>query len=157
MEDQHAAGGLPVRLGHPALFDVSPVAGEGDWLAAIWVADFTPMFVPAVVVGAVEGASSSVGRADVSPGGLPGVEQWRELVSQYPWNADEALRVMACESGGDPNAIGGANYGLMQINAVHQQKVRDGDLASLFDPAENLRVAALIYADQGWSPWACRP
>jgi len=32
------------------------------------------------------------------------VQRWRELVSQYDWNVDLALRVIACESEGNPLA-----------------------------------------------------
>jgi hypothetical protein len=90
-------------------------------------------------------------RADV-----PGVAQWRGAVSAYGWPVEEALRVMSCESGGQPTATGGANYGLFQINAVHSARV-GGNLQALYDPATNIRVAYDIWADQGWAPWACKP
>lgn len=85
-----------------------------------------------------------------------GTEQWRGLVSAYGWSIDEALAVMDCESRGQPNATGGANYGLFQINAVHAARV-GGDLQALYDPATNIRVAYEIWSDQGWAPWACKP
>jgi hypothetical protein len=82
--------------------------------------------------------------------------QWRDLIGAYPWPVDEALRVVACESSGDPSAYYAGNYGLFQINAVHWRRV-SGDLEALFDPLVNTRVAYEIWADQGWAPWACRP
>jgi len=82
--------------------------------------------------------------------------EWRALVSRYDWPIDEALRVMGCESSGYADAYNAGNYGLMQINAVHAAKV-DGALERLFEPEENLRVAYIIWRDQGWAPWACRP
>lgn len=61
-----------------------------------------------------------------------------------------------CESSLNPAAYNAGNYGLYQINAVHAARV-GGDLASLFDPAVNVRVAYEIWAEQSWIPWACKP
>ena len=84
-----------------------------------------------------------------------GVEQWRGLVAQYPWDVTTVLRIMQCESGGDPTATGGPNYGLMQVNAVHSARV-GGNLSALYDPATNIRVAYDIYVDGGgFGPWSC--
>lgn len=93
-----------------------------------------------------------------TPPSTYGVERWRALVSAYfPTEVvDQVLRVMTCESSGNPSAFNGANYGLMQINAVHAAKV-NGPLSRLYEPEENLRVAAIIWRDQGWGPWSCKP
>lgn len=89
----------------------------------------------------------------------PGRQQpdWAELICQedYTWDCGKALRVMWCESRGDPLAYNAGNYGLWQINAVHRRRV-GGDLAALFDPAVNTRVAHEIYSEQGFAPWDCR-
>jgi hypothetical protein len=82
-----------------------------------------------------------------------GVEQWRDLVAAYfPGEVDTALRVMACESGGNPGAYNpsGAS-GLMQVMPMWFD-IFGGDP---FDPANNLRVAALVRAEQGWGAWVC--
>jgi soluble lytic murein transglycosylase-like protein len=86
-----------------------------------------------------------------------GVEQWRGLVAQYDWPVAEALRVMACESGGNAAAESGyGDGGLMQIRyAAHYDKVASYD--ALFDPATNIAVAYRIWRDQGWAPWGCSP
>jgi hypothetical protein len=79
-----------------------------------------------------------------------------ELLSQYGWPLDEALRVVACESGGNPNATNGTSLGLFQINApYHTDKFSPGE--SLYDPVVNVRVAYTIWKDGKWSAWSCQP
>lgn len=74
---------------------------------------------------------------------------------------DQAVGVARCESGLDPNAVsrGGANWGLFQINTVHQQRVADMGYSwdQILDPYVNAAVARSIYDDAGgWGPWGCR-
>ena len=93
-----------------------------------------------------------------------GVEQWRTLVAAYfpADQVDRALRVMACESGGDPNAYNpsGAS-GLMQVLSSWADNFGYRP-ADLFDPAINLRVARYLWDDgearvgNGWVHWVCR-
>lgn len=95
-------------------------------------------------------ASSSMGNGNV--------EQWRTLVAAYfpPEEVDRALRIMACESGGNPNAYNpsGAS-GLMQVLASWADNF--GLVPSqLFDPATNLQVARYLWDDGGWGHWVCR-
>jgi hypothetical protein len=60
----------------------------------------------------------------------------------------EALRAIAqIESGGDPNAVTGSYKGLYQLSEPEFQ--RYGGQGSIFDPAENSRIAALKIADEG--------
>lgn len=78
-----------------------------------------------------------------------GVAQWRGLASEiFPAeNVERLLRVMTCESGGNPNATGGAGErGLMQIHPIHAD--------STYDPRGNLAAAARI-SDYGrtFSAW----
>jgi len=84
-----------------------------------------------------------------------GVEQWRPLVAKYfPANqVDNALKIMACESRGNPNAVSRTNdHGLMQIHkglAIHGQKI--------YDPEFNIQLAYNnYYKTRGWQPWTCR-
>jgi len=79
------------------------------------------------------------------------------LVCTYPWPCEQALKVMWCESGGKPWAIGrGANYGLYQINHVHARRIPDFWTAWM-NPAKNIEWGYALWARQGWKPWACRP
>lgn len=64
---------------------------------------------------------------------------------------------MTPESHGDPNATnyntnGSTDRGLFQVNSIHAARV--AYLDQLYDPATNVRVAAAIYSEQGWCPWA---
>ncbi len=93
-----------------------------------------------------------------------GVEQWRSLVATYfrPGDVDRALRIMACESGGNPNAkspISSAS-GLMQhLGKYWATRSAAAGFAgvSIFDPTANVATAAWL-RDQpgGWLHWrAC--
>jgi soluble lytic murein transglycosylase-like protein len=100
-----------------------------------------------------EATSTDRAQPVASTGMGSGVEQWRPLVAVYfPGEVDTALRIMACESGGNPNAYNpsGAS-GLMQVMAFWFNH-HGGDP---FDPDNNLRVAALVRAEQGWGAWVC--
>lgn len=81
----------------------------------------------------------------------PNVARWTHLVEQYfPNEIYKTCRVMACESGGNPGAVGprqpNGTYpqGLMQI------------LSGPFDPEANMALAASMRAKRGWQPWACK-
>ena len=92
-----------------------------------------------------------------------GVEQWRPLVATYfrPGDVDRALRIMGCESGGDPNAANSRSSarGLMQHLGKYWAKrsaAAGWAGASIFDPTANVAVAAWL-RDQpgGWGHWTC--
>jgi hypothetical protein len=73
---------------------------------------------------------------------------------------DKAIRVARCESGLDPSAVsaGGGNWGLFQINKVHQGLVESMGYSwdQILDPYVNAAVARHIYDGSGWGPWGCR-
>lgn len=99
----------------------------------------------------------------------PAVEQWRGLVSQhFPSNrVDEALHIMWCESGGDPNAynpFSGAS-GLFQfIPSTWATTAPAAGYAgaSPFEPVANVASAAWLanrYQELGqyyWTAWNCK-
>lgn len=99
----------------------------------------------------------------------PEVERWRSLVQQFfPANrVEEALRIIDCESNGDPDAYNpysGAS-GLFQFLpstwATTAPKAGYGG-ASIFDPEANTASAAWLanrYEELGqyyWQAWSCR-
>ena len=95
-----------------------------------------------------------------SPAPRP-VEEWRSLVSSYfaPSDVDKALRVISCESGGDPNAQNASSgaAGLFQhIPRYWAERAVSVGLpgASIFDPVANVAAAAYLVYTEGWSPWA---
>lgn len=91
------------------------------------------------------------------------VEQWRPLVEQYflPGDVPWAMRVMQCESGGDPDAANprSSARGLFQHLGRYwperSEKARWGG-ASIFDPEANIAVAAWLFYTGGPSHWVCR-
>ncbi len=85
-----------------------------------------------------------------------GVEQWRSMVAHY-WPAehvDRMLRIMACESGGNPAAKNprSSATGLFQVMGFWQ-KTWPGDYT---DPWTNAAVAYQIWLSQGYGAWVCR-
>lgn len=100
----------------------------------------------------------------------PAVEQWRSLVATFFSSAqvDPALRIMQCESLGDPlayNPYSGAS-GLFQFlpGTWAVTSVKAGyEGSSPFDPEANVAAAAWLagyYESLGrspWSPWYCKP
>jgi soluble lytic murein transglycosylase-like protein len=92
-----------------------------------------------------------------------GVEVWRGLVAEFfpADQVDRALRVMWCESKGDPGAVNGRSgaAGLFQ----HLPKYWDDRAAKagwagadIFDPTANVAVAAWLWRWGGWGHWSCR-
>jgi soluble lytic murein transglycosylase-like protein len=83
------------------------------------------------------------------------------LTQYFGAKAGYAKRLAQCESGRNPKAVskpnrnGTIDYGYMQINSIHRNKV-NGNLQSLLDLETNIRVASQIYADWGnFSAWTC--
>ena len=73
-----------------------------------------------------------------------GCSGWADLVGRYPWPVGTACAVLACESGGNPNARNRTSsaMGLMQV------------LGGSTDPETNLRQAFEMWSRRGWQPWA---
>ncbi len=72
--------------------------------------------------------------------------QWRDMVCSYDWDCNWALAVIACESGGNPDAYNPQGYvGLFQIWEDYG--------ANLRDPATNIAAAYSIYSSHGPSAW----
>ncbi len=92
-----------------------------------------------------------------------GVEAWRPLVEQYfkPEDVAWAMRVMKCESGGNPNAKNSSSgaSGLFQ----HMPQYWDGRAskagfpgASIFDPEANIAASAYLFYHGGPGHWSCK-
>lgn len=91
-----------------------------------------------------------------------GVWEQRELVKKHfpqsQWT--NALRVMSAENGsGDPSRmsqnrdkIRSIDYGLFQINGYWQRN-RFNSVEELKNAETNIKIAAEIWEDSGWSPW----
>lgn len=88
-----------------------------------------------------------------------GAEQWRSLVATYfaPEDVDLALRVIVCESQGDPNAKNphSSASGLFQHLGrfwTERSAAAGWAGADIFDPEANVAVAAWLRQD-GWHHW----
>ena len=85
--------------------------------------------------------------------------QWHELALSVGWPEEELPtldKVMWRESRCTPDVYSHSNYGLTQINQIHQDWVRElgwNYPDDLYDPAKNLRFAYLLWADDGWKHW----
>lgn len=99
---------------------------------------------------------------DLVPPSWASVEDWRPLVSAFfrPEDVDRALRVIWCESKGDPEAANPTSTarGLFQhLGSRWERRSERAGLAGadIFDPVANVAVAAwLVYHYGGWSHWA---
>lgn len=95
-----------------------------------------------------------------------GIEQWRPLVEAYfpAGEVNRALRVMACESLGDPNAVNASSgaSGLFQHMPKYwaeRSSGADWGGASIMDPTANVAVAAWVVYEMpggGWGHWVCK-
>ena len=89
------------------------------------------------------------------------VEQWRSLVALYfpPENVDAALRVMSCESVGNPwadNPLSSASGLFQHLDNLWPPRALAAGWggASIWDPAANVAVAAwLSKGGTDWSDW----
>lgn len=89
------------------------------------------------------------------------VEVWRPLVAAYfgPNEVERALRVIYCESSGDPSAKNPSSSasGLFQhLRRFWGERSVDAGWAGadIFDPEANIAVASwLVYQGGGWSHW----
>lgn len=86
------------------------------------------------------------------------VERWRPIVAHF-WGkhgvTDRMLRIMRCESGGDPWAWNKSTdvRGLFQVRYPLWSKLWPGDY---FDPWTNAAIAYQVWLEQGFRAWACR-
>jgi hypothetical protein len=85
-----------------------------------------------------------------------------DLLPQYFPNeqVNNASNVMFKESGFRPDAVnlnddGSRDYGLFQINSVHEQDLKNKGmtLQDMLDVVKNIQYAAEMQKAQGWEPW----
>lgn len=90
-----------------------------------------------------------------------GVEQWRGLVTQFfpASEIETAMRVMECESRGDPYAYNRSSAsGLFQLVSHWYSGRSEYPAFDPFDPVENIKAAAWLQSEVGWAlpaGWAC--
>ena len=91
-----------------------------------------------------------------------GVERWRPLVEKYfpASQVATAMRVLRCESGGDPNAYNARSgaSGLFQHLKRYWPSRADAAGwagASVFNGEANIAVSAWLQGRDGWRHWTC--
>ncbi len=94
-----------------------------------------------------------------------GAEGWRPLVELFfePGDVEMALRIMGCESKGDPwarNPSSGASGLFQHMPSYWAERSSGAGFAghSVFDPVANVAVAAWLvyeYPGGGWQHWVC--
>ena len=98
------------------------------------------------------------------------IKRWQKLIERYfpPERVDEALAIVECESGGDPDATNprSSAAGLFQFidgTWAHASEQAGFAGASPHDPEANVAAAAwlvgysLDVGDAPWAHWTCRP
>jgi len=121
--------------------------------AALWLNGTFAQAVPEFHNGAwvLPGQDEPAAAPLAAQGGYSsGVEQWRDEVdaacATYGCSTDYILSVMACERGGDPNAVGpNGELGLMQIQPA---------IWGYYGPVESIWFAAQ-HLTAGDIYWAC--
>ena len=84
------------------------------------------------------------------------------LITGAGWTGEDrytAFGIVIAESGGNPSAVNPSNSngsrddGLWQINSIHKDLLKTGNV---YDPTDNTRMARRIYTDAGnkWTPWS---
>lgn len=94
---------------------------------------------------------------------VAGVEQWRTLVEKYfqPADIPWAMRVMACESGGNPlakNPYSSASGLFQHLARYWEGRSAKAGIpgADIFDPESNIKVAAWLFYTGGPQHWVCK-
>lgn len=111
-------------------------------------------------------SGSSGGSGGSGGGESRSAEGWRDLVSAYfpASEVDFALKVLWCESRGDPGANNPTSSaaGLFQFlkytwDSMVPASVTGGSYNSgqVYDPEANVRSAAWLLNAEGWSQWSC--
>ena len=110
------------------------------------------------------------GRGASTPGDTPRatarsypdvIERWRPLVTQHfpAGDVEWAMRVIACESTGNPTATNGSHVGLMQHSLRYwpdRAAAAGRPGANPRNPDDNLAVSAWLLATGGRGHWTCR-
>lgn len=89
-----------------------------------------------------------------------GAEAWRPLIAKYfkAKDVDWAVKIVKCESGGDPRNFYYGASGLfqhMQQFWAERSKKAGWEGADIFDPEANVAVAAWLLEDAGPNSWSC--
>lgn len=121
--------------------------------AALWAGSVTAQDVPVLEDGHwVLPATGSVGMAAPAAQGGSYEQAIIDACARYGCDASQLIRVMYCESGGDPNAVGpNGERGLFQY---HPNGHNPG--AAWVDPYTQIEIAASEWAAGLGYLWVCQ-
>lgn len=150
-------------------FEIAAAADPAIAQAAANLADLSDQPDEAVELGqAVKPVA--VLRGDLDGGAIGPMRRWQRLVEQYfpPERVEEALSIIDCESGGDPNARNprSSATGLFQFidrTWAHASEQAGFGGAPPDDPEASVAAAAWLVEDSigvgdgPWAHWSCRP
>lgn len=118
-----------------------------------WILLVALLFVVAVCGFFVGSAHAEDGERYVpsARGTRASVVRWREVVSAYDWDVDEALRVISCESAGDADAINpySGAAGLFQLYRWSWLAQRLFGESDVLIPWVNVATAHYLWMDSG--------
>lgn len=83
----------------------------------------------------------------------------RQIVAQYNWNLEKAVRIIFCESGRNPRVVNDNpntrdySVGLFQINLFQSLEAIRPSEEWLKNPINNVNYAYRLYQQFGWTPW----
>ena len=83
----------------------------------------------------------------------------RQIVAQYDWNLEKAIRIIFCESGRNPRVVNNNpnthdySIGLFQINLFQSLAETRPSEEWLKNPINNVEYAYRLYQQRGWAPW----
>lgn len=125
----------------------------GTWTEACERPD--PVAQPASETATVRASEETPDEAPAVDRGIgAGVEQWRGLVAAHfpAGEVGHALCIMSHESGGNPNALNPRSgaAGLFQIMPFWW----DAYGGDRFHPETNVKVARVVWDQQGWGGWS---
>ena len=145
-----------------SLAEAAPINNENQdvQITAQEIQTESQVEVPVVIEPVVEPVPAPVVAKVPQPTVHPiGCENYRQLISQYEWNVEVALKVMYAESGCNPSAkgdnrvIGGIyapSCGLFQIRTLAGRPTCE----QLQNPTTNIEWAIKLYRASGWQPWS---
>lgn len=136
--------------------DTLPLNPEAIKDLVVERADFQVRHAPPPRTVSRSTSTTSTNSTSTNRGMGSNVEQWRGLVATYFSDVDRALCIMSHESGGNPTAKNprSSARGLFQILASLWAPHYGVSYSDLYDPELNVRLAADIHAQYGWSAWS---
>lgn len=116
---------------------------------------------PSIDLASSETPVCTVASVQKPPGALLDAKDVAAIAHRAGWRGDDitiAVAVARAESGWNPKAVnnknanGSVDYGLFQINTVHEAILASGNWA---DPEDNAKMAFQVWTDAGrkWGPW----